>query len=433
MVEKFAIIKVINLMDTDEHIRHLEQLLEVSRRLSTAQDIEPFLQAVVDTACGSTVSQAASILEFDPQTDQLTFVALPRIHHDALIGFKIPLDKSIAGKVYREQEPLIVNDVSGDPDHFKAADAASGFETRSILAVPVVFRGEILGVMEVVNKHDQANYTEEDRFVVETLASQAAVALHNVRLTGRLQRSLDEMADLDRMKSDFIAIASHELRTPLGLILGYATFLREDMDPGHRPQLDIVVRSAMRLKEIVDNIANMDNLQRGVASLRRSPVSVCGVIEEVVGSFAEQARAKQISLGVDLPGQDLVVEGDASKIAIALSNLVENSLTFTNPGGQVQVSARQIPGCVKVSVVDNGIGIPADELGRIFERFYQVESHLTRRHGGMGLGLSVARMMIEMHAGRIWVESVEGRGSSFTFLLPVNAGRHDAGKGISTI
>ncbi len=128
----------------------------------------------------------------------------------------------------------------------------------------------------------------------------------------------------------------------------------------------------------------------------------------------------------DIGKDELMVEGDASKIAIALTNLVKNAVTFTNSGGHVFIVADQIPGYVKVAVIDDGIGVPITDLGRIFERFYQVESHLTRKHGGMGLGLSVAKVMIEMHGGRIWAESVEGKGSNFTFVLPLDSGQADA-------
>ena len=121
----------------------------------------------------------------------------------------------------------------------------------------------------------------------------------------------------------------------------------------------------------------------------------------------------------DICEEDLPVEADANKITVAVSNLVRNAITFTNDGGRVVVKVEPVPGYAQVSVSDNGIGIPAADLSRVFDRFFQVESHLTRRITGMGLGLSVAKTMIELHGGRIWVESVEGEGSTFTFLLPV--------------
>jgi signal transduction histidine kinase len=272
----------------------------------------------------------------------------------------------------------------------------------------------------VVNKADGANYTEDDHSILETLASLAASAIQNARLLEKIKKSVEQVSQLDRMKSDFIGIASHELRTPLGLILGHATFLREVIQPDYRAQLDIIIRNSLRLKEIIDSIANMDNAQSGTASLRARSISIKHVVEEVMDSFMEQAGKKQLTLRAETGQAELLVEGDASKISIALSNVVKNALDFTNPGGHILIVAEQSAGHVKVSVMDDGIGIPAKDLSHIFERFYQVESHLTRKHGGMGLGLSVAKVMTELHGGRIWAESVEGKGSNFTLLLPVN-------------
>lgn len=409
----------------NERIQRLERLLEVSRNLSTALDWEPFLQSLLSVATELTGSEVASVLEAEDE-ETLRFLAVPWFHREALQAVRVPVGASVAGWVYQNGKPAVVMDVEDEDRHFKGADQAAQYQTRSILAVPILYKGEVLGVLEAVNKVNQAHYTEDDLTILETLASQLAVAMQNQRLANRVRQAEEAANHLDRMKSDFIAVASHELRTPLGLILGHATFLREVIQAENRPQLDIIVRNAMRLKEIIDNIANMDNVERGVASVRRRTVSIRRVIEEVTAGFQDEAREKRLSLRVDAGQDDLMVEGDASKISIALTNLVKNALTFTNPGGHVFVVAERIPGYVKVSVIDDGIGIPAKDLGRIFERFYQVESHLTRRHGGMGLGLSVAKVMIEMHGGRIWAESVEGKGSNFTFVLPLDSGQADA-------
>jgi signal transduction histidine kinase len=134
---------------------------------------------------------------------------------------------------------------------------------------------------------------------------------------------------------------------------------------------------------------------------------------------------KRVALNVEIERkQDLLVDADGSKIAIVLSNLVKNAITFTNDGGHVMIRGGLETGFVKVVVEDDGVGIPVRDLPHVFDRFYQVESHLTRRHGGMGLGLSVAKVMIEMHGGRIWAESTEGVGSTFTFLLPLETKNH---------
>jgi signal transduction histidine kinase len=233
---------------------------------------------------------------------------------------------------------------------------------------------------------------------------------------------------LDRLKSDFIAITSHELRTPLGLILGHATFLREIIGDQYHDQLDTIIRNATRLKDIIENLSSMDNYESGAARIRQNKVSIGRVVEDVVASFGDMAKQKQINLKADVGMADLLVEADGSKIAIAIGNLVKNAITFTDKGGNILVKSEleSEPGYIKVSVQDDGVGIPAKDLPRIFERFFQVESHLTRRHGGMGLGLSVAKSMIEMHGGRLWVESVEGKGSNFIFTLPLGPARAQA-------
>ncbi len=403
--------------------QRLDRLLEVIHLLSSSLNLETFLDTLISAASELTGCEVASILELDEGGKQLRFTATPWFHRDLLKGIKVPLETSLAGLALQNGQPVVAPDISTESRHFKGADQAAKFATRSLMAVPMIYLGEKLGVLEVVNKLDQTDYTQEDRIILETLATQAAMALQNLHLVNKVKTSQDQIIQLDRMKSSFIGIASHELRTPLGLILGYSTFLREIIEPDYRPQLDIIHRNAMRLKEIIDNLANMDNLQRGVASVRAHTVSIRRLIEEVVDSFQSEANHKRLTLQFDPPQNDLMVEGDSPKVSIALGNVIANAITFTNPGGHIEVVAESIPGYVRVSVIDDGIGIPLNDLPHIFDRFYQVESHLTRKHGGMGLGLSVSKVMIEMHGGRIWAESLEGKGSTFTFLLPVKSDR----------
>ena len=383
-------------------------------------------KSIISEACGLTDSEAASILEYDETSNGLGFLAAPWHYQDALHGASVPLKGSAAGWVYREAKPLHVPNSKADPEHFSALDFALAFETRSILAVPLMVKGQPLGVLEVVNKIGDVHYTEDDLTILETLAAPAALAIHNADLQRRIEAGYSEMAELDQLKSDFIAITSHELRTPLGLILGHATFLRELLDEKYHEQIDIIIKNASRLKEIIESLSSVDNFQSGAARIRQRAVSMVRIIEDVVSSFSDMAAQQHITLKADPGRDDLLVEVDGGKIAIALSNLVKNAIMFTDENGHVFVTSELIPGYVKVSVIDDGIGIPAKDLPHLFDRFFQVESHLTRRHGGMGLGLSVAKAMIEMHGGRIWAESMEGKGSNFTFLLPVNPAQAEA-------
>ena len=397
----------------------LENLPAIIRKFGSAPDTKELLQRLTTAAMDLTGSASASILEFDEPTNSLRFVAIPWFWQELLKDFLVPLDESIAGWVFANNKLQIVQDVSKDARHYKAVDQATNFTTSSLLAVPMAYKGITVGVLEVVNKADGANYTEFDVAILEILAFYAAMALWNSTLEGQIKGSLDGGDELDRLKNNFIGITSHELRTPLGLILGHATFLREIIDEEFREPIETIIRNATRLKEIIENLTDVDNYEAGVARVRQNSISVSDIVKEVVSSFQDMAASKNITLQAQIPSEDLQVEADGNKITVAISNLVRNAITFTNEGGQVLVTVELVTGHVQVSVKDNGIGIPAADLSHIFERFFQVESHLTRRHTGMGLGLSVAKTMVELHGGRIWVESVEGKGSIFSFLLPL--------------
>jgi signal transduction histidine kinase len=399
----------------------LERLLEVVRGLTTAHDLQAFLQTIISEATELTNSELASILEYDETAEELRFLAMQWFERDLLRPVGVPLEGSAAGWVFRKGQPLIIQNVKVDKRHFNVIDRMTNHETQSLVAVPLMVRGEVVGVLEALNKKDDAHYTEEDLTLLETLGALAAQAMQNMDLARKVRASKVQLAELERLKSDFIAITSHELRTPLGLILGHATFLRELAGAQYGEQLDTIIRNATKLKEIVENLSDVDNFESGSARVKGDRVSLAKVVEDVASLFKPEAEQKNIALKTEMGSLPYYLHADQVKITIALSNLVKNAIQYTEAGGDVTVSVEEDSGYLKVTVADNGIGIPARELPRIFERFYQVETHLTRRYGGMGLGLSVAKSMIELHGGRIWAES-QGRGSRFTFLLPVNLG-----------
>jgi signal transduction histidine kinase len=406
--------------EKDSNLKHLPAVI---CELGLAPDTEALLQRLTTAAMDLTNSGSASILEYDEPTNSLRFVAVPWFWQELLKDFMVPLDESIAGWVFANKKLQVIQDLNKDRRHYKVVDQATNFTTSSLLAVPMTYKGNTVGVFEVVNKADNANYTEEDIIILEILALYAAMAVWNSNLEGQIKSSLSEVAELDRLKSNFIGITSHELRTPLGLILGHATFLRETIAEENREPIETIIRNATRLKEIIESMTDVDNYESGVARIRQDTISISRVVTDVVSSFQDMAASKNITLQADIKDKDLQVEADANKITVAISNLIRNALTFTNEGGKVQVAVESVTGHVEISVKDNGIGIPASDIAHIFDRFFQVESHLTRHHTGMGLGLSVAKTMIEMHGGRIWVESVEGEGSTFSFLLPLRSQR----------
>jgi signal transduction histidine kinase len=407
--------------------QRLERLLEISRNLTSTHDLPLLFQLIVDVACELTKSQAASILLYDRTSGELRFEAVLDSQMDDLLHMSVPLDSSVAGRIFSNAQPVIIQDATSDSRIYRRIDRQLNFQTRSLIGVPLIVKQEPIGVLEAVNKKDEANYTEDDMAILETLASQAAIAIQNARLLIQLQDANTDLRRLDRMKSDFIAIASHELRTPLGLILGHATFIKDMVSSDLQDQMEVIIRSALRLKTIIEDLATIAHEEEGQSKVRRALFSMKQLISDMGSRFGDIAVKKNIALTFDVPGEDyLTVDGDREKSDISLANLIQNALTFTDPEGQVGIKAEKSGGYVKVFVVDTGIGIPEDDIERIFDRFYQVESHLTRKHGGMGLGLSIAKTMVEMHNGQIWCESKEGTASLFCFMLPTDEQRASA-------
>lgn len=409
--------------DPNSYIKRLERLIEVCRNLGKSEDVEQLLQQVVNAACDLTGSQYSFIFIYETDTDLLKISAGPLENREALARIRVPIDKSLTGLVYSKSRPITINNAQTDPRMFRDMERVLRYTTHAICAVPLIFRGNTIGVLETVNKRDKSAYNEDDILILETLASQAAIAALSTSLIEKTKNAYSEAQELDQMKKNFIAIASHELRTPLGLVLGHATFLRELIDDEQqRNQVDIIIRNAMRLKTIIEELASVNGFQTGSARFHAKTIPVNALVERVSEQYLEQALQRNISLKTNLLKHELRIEGDEEKLGIALSNLIKNALIFTNPHGHVLISLDAFPEYIQITIEDDGVGIPQIELPKIFERFYQVQSHLTRKHGGMGLGLSVTKAMIEMHQGQIWVESIEGKGSKFFIRLPFSNG-----------
>jgi signal transduction histidine kinase len=398
-------------------VQQLERLLELGRNLSSLLDLDPLLQSIIDAASDLTNCQEASILIYDEEDANLEFVAAPWFRREKLGEVRVPLQDSIAGRVFTFGEPVMVADARNDDRIYRHVDRYTGFETHSLLAVPMMFKGQTFGVLTAVNKL-AGKFTNEDKQVLENLASQASIAIQNANYLKETQKAYQDLADLDRMKSDFIAITSHELRTPLGLILGHATFMYETLPEDQQSQLDVIIRSASRLKDIVDDLSKVNSFQTGESRVRWQQIDVNQMMTGIAQTFREYALEKQLHLHLALTADPLIIYADPEKLNIAISHLMRNALDYTDPDGIITLISEKLPGFVKLSVQDTGIGIPEKDQERVFERFYQVEDHMTRKHGGMGLGLSVAQQMVQMHKGRILVTSKEGVGSTFTILLP---------------
>jgi signal transduction histidine kinase len=401
----------------------LERMAEVGRTLTSTLDLRQLLDIIAEVATELTKTEAASIMLLDKNTGELYFETAVGGRQDELKRVTVPLESSIAGWIFTHNEPLISRNPQDDPRHYGVVDKKTDFLTRSLMGAPLNFRGQTIGVIEVINRTVEDDFADQDLRTLTTLAAQAAIAIQNARLLSELQRAYDDLAELDQLKSDFVAIASHELRTPLNVILGYATFLKDDLHGDASEQLDIVLQSAMRLRALIDDMANLRHLDTGEAraQLDVEAFPLHPLIADVMQEFSAMAEAKRLNVSMRRPVPPVEIVADRQKVYLVLANLLSNAVKFTDAGGRVQIAVEMRDPEVWVSVRDTGIGIPANKLDKIFDRFYQVESSLSRHYEGMGLGLCIAKGMVELHGGRLWVESVEGRGSSFTFALPLDS------------
>jgi signal transduction histidine kinase len=394
------------------------RLVEVSVTLNSSLDPDQVLKFILETAAELLDCEAASIMLYDETRGELLFISAAGSDPVQLAQIPVPLEGSIAGTVFRENRPLVINNVSQDPRHYALVGERLQFEIRSLLGVPMCIRDRTTGVLEAINKR-QGVFSEEDVKLLLVIASQAAVAIHNARLVQALQRAYDELRRIDKIKSDFLAIASHELRTPLGVILGYASFLKEEAQGELSEHASAVMSSAMRLRTLVESMTNVSLLQLGSVEINLRPVAIQEVVEEAVDDLRATAEAKNQSINIRMPEESILVSADPDKLGQIFTNLLNNSIRFTPVGGEIVVEARTTPDSICVSVKDTGIGIPANELDHIFEEFYQVDDHMTRRFGGMGLGLAIAHGLVRLHGGRIWAES-EGHDKGATFNVELS-------------
>ncbi len=398
----------------------LERMVHISQLLNSTLDLRRLLGLIIQTAVDLLGTEAASILLVDERTGSLHFAASSEdSDYEMLRQIEVPIEGSIAGTVFKTGEPLIVGRADQDPRHYNGVDQAINFSTQAVLGVPLQVRKHTIGVLEAINKLNGESFTEGDVDLLSTMAAQAAVAIENARLVARLREANRRMAELDELKTNFISIASHELRTPLMIVLGYASFLQEAASGQMSEDVDMVLRGAKQLQNLIDTMTNLSYLQAGALELERESCALVTLIQDVCLEWQSLAAAKHQRLQTVLPDQPIEVNADRQKITLVLTNLLDNAVQFTPDGGTIEVRVKVHAGTVAVSVVDTGIGIPRDALRSIFDTFYQVEGHLTRHHGGLGLGLSIAKHIVELHGGRIWAESVEEQGSRFTFTLPL--------------
>jgi signal transduction histidine kinase len=397
---------------------HLARLVEVSRELNSATNLNVLLKLIIGEAAALTGAEAASILLFDANTKELRFKATSGKTPPGLVDMPVSINNSIAGAVWQANKPLIVEDVTSHPRWDPQVDRAIDFRTESILGVPMHDVSRPVGVLEAINKRSGA-FSREDVAILVILADLAGVAVEKARLIGRLRLAYQKLNELDRLKSDFIALASHELRTPLAIVLGYVSFLREEAGPATADQLESVLQAAVRLRGLIQDMLNLRYVEAGETSLKLQRLDLVDLMRQGIAQRNDLAEARRQTVSVRLPDTPLFVNADEAMLEVIVNNLLANATKFAGDAGSIELSVRQVENEVWLTVSDDGIGIPADQLERIFDRFYQVEAHMRRSYGGMGLGLAIVKELVTLNNGRVWAESRPGHGSTFNVVLPL--------------
>ncbi len=391
---------------------HLQRLLMASKALSSSLDVREIIDLVIDVAADLTDSQAASLLLSEPDSDNLRFVATSDPESSPILGIPIPREDSVAGWVVSNNEPFISHHLQPDEgqNHYREIILKTGWIAKSMLAVPLRHKGEMLGVLEAVNKFGDAEYTDHDVAVVQALASQAAMAIANARLF---------------QQSDAIAEVMHELKTPLmALTAGLELMERNDLPEEQRQQIIGSMHSeTRRMSKMTQDFLELSRLDSGRIQLSRDQVNLMEIIQAVVESQKPAAEQANLTIGIFIPPDPPLplIVGDTNRLKQVLLNLVSNAIKYNRPGGRVAIRARRENGVVRISVADTGRGIAPEDLEHLFKRFYRVPNSEGYAEGS-GLGLSIAQKIVEAHGGHISVESESGKGTIFHCVLPIGGG-----------
>jgi signal transduction histidine kinase len=286
----------------------------------------------------------------------------------------------------------------------------------------MVREGRLLGCLGVT-RNLPGQFPADTIELLRTFATQSALAIQNARLFHEIEDKSRQLEAASRHKSEFLANMSHELRTPLNAVIGFSEVLLQRMFGALNDKQDEYLKdiyaSGQHLLSLINDILDLSKIEAGRMELAPAPFHLPTALENAVTLVRERAGRHGIALQLDIDPQLGEVVGDERKIKQVLLNLLSNAVKFTPERGRISLKAGQRDGAVEISVTDTGVGIAPEDQAAIFEEFRQVGSDETRKQEGTGLGLTLAKKFVELHGGRIWVESEVGRGSTFTFTLPL--------------
>jgi signal transduction histidine kinase/DNA-binding response OmpR family regulator len=407
-------------------VNELKALGEVSQAVNSTIDLETVLATIVTKAVQLSDTEAGTIYVLHDASGEFEPRSTYGMDEVLIAGFKDkPVrigDKTVVDQATVQRVAVQIADVQHD-DASRVHDAILRAGFRAVLTIPLLSVDRIVGAL-VVRRMRPGEFPKETVELLQTFAAQSVLAIQNARLFHEIEQKSCELEIASQHKSQFVANMSHELRTPLAAMLGYAELLKEGIY-GALPEksaqiVERIQSNGKHLLGLINTVLDISKIESGQFKLNLGEYSLSSMVETVRVATESLASAKKLAVKTQVAANVPQVLGDEQRLTQVLLNLVGNAIKFTDRG-EVRIAACAKNGSFTVSVSDTGPGIPTEECERIFEKFHQVDSTHSTTKGGTGLGLAIAKQIVEMHGGRIWVESAMGHGSTFRMELPVRA------------
>jgi GAF domain-containing protein len=408
--------------ELSQSVEELRALGDVTQAVNSTLDLETVLTTIVAKAVQLSGTEAGAIYVFDEAHQEFNLRAthgMDAAMIGAMRGQHIRAEERVA-KAAAQRAPVQVPDLLNEPSS-PVIDIIirSGF--RAVLVVPLLRPAEVVGIL-VVRRREPGEFPKSTVDLLETFADQSVLAIQNARLFREIEEKGRELAEASKHKSQFLANMSHELRTPLNAILGYTELILDSIygEPSEkmRAVLERLQANGKHLLGLINDVLDLSKIEAGQLTLSLDDYSLSDVVHGVVSAVEPLAAEKRLAFKAEVAPNLPTGRGDGRRLSQVLLNLVGNAIKFTDKG-EVAIRVSVTNGAFTVAVCDTGPGIPVVDQAKIFEEFQQADNSITRKKGGTGLGLSIAKRIIEMHGGRIWVESEPGKGSTFYFMLPV--------------
>jgi signal transduction histidine kinase len=409
-----------------QSVEELRALGEVSQAVNSTLELKTVLDTIVTKATQIAGTEAGAIYVFDEAAREFQLRSTYNMSNELIAALHDHHASLSAGldAATEAGEPQQTADLRQEPSTpINETILRAGYRAR--LLVPLMAPDGVIGAL-VVRRLEPGEFPKATIDLMRTFAAQSVLAIQNARLFSEIGEKSRQLEVASQHKSQFLANMSHELRTPLNAILGYTELIVDgiygDISDKARATLERIQSNGRHLLGLINDVLDLSKIEAGQLTLSLADYSIKDVVHNVYGAVESLATAKNLALKVELPKDLPMARGDERRLTQVLLNLVGNAIKFTDIG-EVAIKTSTADGAFTVAVCDTGPGIPEADQSKIFEEFQQADSSPTKKKGGTGLGLSIAKRIIEMHGGRLWVESELGQGSTFCFTVPVKVER----------